>query len=118
VAFNAITKNAPVLNGLALWANNDGTSFYQWPSGFLPASNALYASGNGSGYLFGGYVSLRTGCSIADLWEMPSIPGLVSCDMAADTWTNDTSCIDGSCYRVIGYLDFVPASALMAYLSP
>lgn len=146
MAFNVINKNAPVLNSLALWASNDGTSFYQWggeqssilnisiapvaenslwrfdadgqgagswkayslPSGFSRASSALYASGNGSGYLLGGYISSRTDPRLESLGGWPSSPGLVSYDMATGAWTNDTSCVDGSCYRLNGYLDFVP----------
>lgn len=146
VAFNVITKNAPVLNNLALWATDNGTSFYQWggeqssrvntsetpvaenslwrfdadgqgagswtaysiPSGFSRTSNALYASGNGSGYLFGGYISSRTDPRNGNVRDMPSSRGLVSYNMATGAWANDTSCMERSCYRVNGHLDFIP----------
>ena len=98
-----------------LWRfDTDGQGAGSWkarsiPSGYLRASNALYASGNGSGYLLGGYISYRTDPLLASQEDMPSIPGLVSYDMTADTWSNDTSCIDGSCYRLNGYLAFFPS---------
>jgi Kelch motif len=107
------SSTAPVSEN-SLWRfDADGQGAGSWtayslPSGFSRTSNALYASGNGSGYLFGGYISSRTDPGLQSLGGWPSSPGLVAYDMATNAWTNDTSCIDGSCYRVNGYLDFVP----------
>lgn len=81
---------------------------YSIPSGFSRTSNALYASGNGSGDLFGGYISSRTDPRNEDVGDMPPSRGLVSYNMATGAWANDTSCMERSCYRVNGHLDFIP----------
>lgn len=147
VSFNVITQSAPVLNSLVLWADDNGTSFYQWageqssivnssilsvpqndlyqftpdgqgsgtwqdisvPSNFIRTSSALYASGGGTGYLFGGYLDRRTSPDNADLGGWPSSQGLVSYNMTIGSWLNETSCVDGSCFRNNGYMDFIPA---------
>lgn len=103
----------------SLWRfDPDGQGAGTWtpfsvPSEFSRVSNALYTSGNSIGYLFGGYRDERTAPDLK-LTNWPSSPGLISYNMAADEWTNQTSYPEGSHYnggspyRVNGYLDFIP----------
>ena len=76
---------------------------------FTRSAGAIGASGNGTGYLLGGYETAATAPQNADLQGFLPTPGIVSYDIEAGTWRNE-SAAGYSAYgtAMYGQMQYVP----------
>jgi Kelch motif len=105
---NAVWKFTPSSEGSGSWSEQSMSSNSIFPS-LTRSAGAIGAYGNGTGYLLGGYETASTRPQNADLQGFLPTPGIVSYDIEAGAWKNE-SAAGYSAYgtAMYGQMQFVP----------
>ena len=105
---NSVWKFTPSGGGSGSWSEQSMSSNSIFPS-LTRSAGAIGAHGNGTGYLLGGYETAWTTPEKPDLQGYIPTPGIVSYDIEAGTWKNE-SAVGYSAYgtAMYGQMQFVP----------
>ena len=66
------------------------------------------ASGNGAGYLYGGYLYEKNNASIDRSYSDAPVPGLISYDFRQNKWTNTIVSVEGAGSKRYQRMEFAP----------